>query len=354
MKKTIFYAAMAALATVALASCEDDPKGPDNDHDEPVEGNCYVLSQGSQGVNIDGSLTVIDAETHASTNYAFKDANGRSLGNTPQCAVRYGSRIYIGVYESNVIEVVDPATLKSVKQISLQKEEGQGPRSMVAEDGKVYVSMYNGYVSRLDTASLAIDACVKVGPNPENIAVRGDFLYVPNSDGMNWQVAYGNTASKIDLKKFEVVKTFEVGLNPVQFLAEDDALYLVCRGNYADVASKLYKVEANDELKEVTECTYAAIDDDEKVYIINAPFGADPTYSIYDGHALSRMPASVKVDSPTAIAIDPYNGNIAIGSNNLSGGSASYTIPGYCKLFTAGGVEIGKYATGVCPNFIFY
>lgn len=364
MKKSILHAAVAVFSMAALASCNDEPSTKPIEPVEPTEGNCYVLSQGSQGVNIDGALTVIDADTHKSTNYAFKAVNGRSLGNTPQCAVTYGSRIYIGVCESNVIEIVDRATLKSVKQISLSKEVGQSPRSMAVKDGKVYVSMFNGYVSRLDTVSLSIDGCVKVGPNPENIAIRGNYLYVPNSDGMNWQLGYGNTASKINLSTFKVEKTFEVDVNPVQFLSDDYGLYLVCRGNYADVLSNIYKVTADDELMWIANCTYAAISGGN-VYMIYAPFGAEPTYSFFDSNyftdsygldesAIKPMPASVKVDSPTAIAVDPYNGNIAIGSNSMDGGFASYTTPGYCKLFTADGKEIGKYDTGVCPNFIFY
>lgn len=364
MEKSFLRAAVAVFAIAALASCDEEPTTKPVEPTQPAEGNCYVLSQGSQGVNIDGALTVIDAETHKSTNYAFKAANGRSLGNTPQCAVTYGSRIYIGVCESNVIEIVDRVTLKSIKQIGLSKEEGQNPRSMAVKDGKVYVSMFNGYVSRLDTLSLSIDGCVKVGPNPENIAIRGNYLYVPNSDGMNWQVGYGTTASKINLSSFTVEKTFEVGLNPVQFLSDGNGLYLVCRGNYAEVLSSIYKVTADDDLMFISECTYAAISGGN-VYMIYAPYGAEPKYSFFDSDyftginaidesAIMSMPAGVKVDSPTAIAIDPYNGNIAIGSNSMDGGFASYTTPGYVKLFDPDGKEIGKYDTGVCPNFIFY
>lgn len=351
MKNYFKYAAMAAFAIASLASCNDEPK--DGGVEAPAEGNCYVLSQGAEGVNIDGALTVIDAETQESTNYAFKAANGRSLGSTPQCAVTYGSRIYIGVSKSNVIEIVDRATLKSVKQISLNDAVGQTPRSMVAKDGKVYVSMFNGYVSRLDTAALAIDANVKVGPNPENIAIRGNYLYVPNSDGLNWQVGYGTTASKIDLATFTVDKTFEVGLNPATFLCEGNDLYLICRGDYGLVLSTVYKLNDNDEMTKVAECTYAALSHG-KLYMIYAPYGPEPTYSVYDGTGVKPMAAGISVDSPTAISVDPDNGNIVIGSNNLDGGLASYVIPGYCKIFTADGQELGKYDTGVCPNFIFF
>ena len=38
------------------------------------------------------------------------------------------------------------------------RDRGEGPREIIAANGKVYVSMYDGYVSRIDTLSLTIDA----------------------------------------------------------------------------------------------------------------------------------------------------------------------------------------------------
>ena len=40
-------------------------------------------------------------------NNVFFDINKRSLGSTPQDAIVYGSKMYIAIYGSNIIEIVD-------------------------------------------------------------------------------------------------------------------------------------------------------------------------------------------------------------------------------------------------------
>ena len=87
--------------------------------------------------------------------------------------------MYIAVYGESTIEVTD-LKAKSIKQV---KTEGQ-PRYMVSEGGKVYISYYNGYVARLDTASLEVEAKVKVGRNPEQLAVSSNKLSKRNGDGL--------------------------------------------------------------------------------------------------------------------------------------------------------------------------
>ncbi len=52
--------------------------------------------------------------------------------------------------------------------------------------------MYDGYVSRISLLSLTIDATLKVGPNPEEMTVANGYLYVGNSDGMNYGADYAN------------------------------------------------------------------------------------------------------------------------------------------------------------------
>lgn len=39
------------------------------------------------------------------------DINKRSLGGTPQDAIVYGSKMYIAIYGSNIIEIVDKIQL---------------------------------------------------------------------------------------------------------------------------------------------------------------------------------------------------------------------------------------------------
>lgn len=357
MKKLAKLMLIAALS-VGFAACskdDDEPDMPNPDAPTQAEG-AFVLNQGNHGKQIEGSLTLIDYASTTAAQNLFQRANGRSLGATPQAAVVYGSKIYLGIYGSNVIEIIDRSTYKSLKQISLSDSEGQTPRSLVAKDGKVYIAMFNGYVSRLDTLGLAIDKTVKVGPNPETMAIKDDYLYVPNSDGMNYKVGYGTTASKIDLKSFTVEKTFTVGLNPSEFASNGTDLFLLCKGNYGDVESKIYRIDANDNSTEVDAATMMAIKDG-KLYYINSPYGApEITYTTLDiaTGSKKKMLADDGVDSPAGLGVDPVNGNIVITSYSMDNGKASYTTDGYAKVYGADGSFLRRYEVGVGPVAVFF
>jgi hypothetical protein len=144
----------------------------------------YVINAGNLSNNVNGTLSFINFEKGTASNNVFFDINKRSLGGTPQDAIVYGSKMYIAIYGSNIIEIVDKNTAKSIKQIVPTSTQGEGPRDIIAANGKVYVSMYDGYVSRIDTLSLTIDATLNVGPNPELViiippAIRNAVIVIP-------------------------------------------------------------------------------------------------------------------------------------------------------------------------------
>lgn len=58
------------------------------------------------------------------------------MGGTPQDAIVYGSKMYIAIYGSNIIEIVDKNTAKSIKQIVPTSTQGEGPRDIIAANGK--------------------------------------------------------------------------------------------------------------------------------------------------------------------------------------------------------------------------
>lgn len=368
MKKKLLYA-LCCVLSLSVCACSSDDPNPDPDPDpipnpdpnpqpdpdpDPASLGFFVLNQGNMGYAIEGSLTAFDYASLTALQNVFQNTNNKSLGNTPQTGIAYGSHIYIGVYESNTVEIINRWTFEEQKQISLADAEGQSPRSMVAKDGKVYISMYNGYVSRLDTLTMEIDKTVKVGPNPEIMAIRGNYLYVPNSDGMNYP-DYGTTASKIDLSTFTAT-TFEVKLNPGQFVSNGKDLFLLCKGNYGDVASKVYKVGDDDSLTEIAEATLIDIDDDD-LYYINAPWGAETiTYKKYDIEDASTedMLADGGVESPAAIVVDPVTGYIIVTSNSMDNGWASYGTDGYAKIYNEDGQLIKQISVGVGPVWAFF
>lgn len=351
--------AMLAVAAVAsLTACDDEKENELENQVPAITQGMLVLNNGNMGKNIEGDITYYDYATSKAYQDMFQRANKRSLGNTPQCAIIYGSKMYIGVYKSEVVEVVDRYTMKSLKQIRLEGSEATQPRSMVAKDGKVYISMYTGYVSRLDTVACEIDASVKVGPNPDVIGIHGDKLYVPNSNGMGAEEGYGKTATEIDLASFTTTKTFEVPLNPTKFITCGGDLYVLCMGDYNEILAALYHVDATTyETEKVMNATMMA-SHDSKLYVIDFPFQTKiATYSIYDtktGKTASLLKDSKDaVDAPAGIQVDPITGDIFITSYVMDGGKAGYALPGYCKIYDRNGVYKSRFETGVGPTFLF-
>lgn len=349
MKKFFLPAiCVATLMAQALTSCSSDDEPV---VDEPlipaVTSGAFLLNQGNYSNKIEGSLNLLDFTTSTMTQNVFTTVNGRSLGSTPQCGVIYGSKMYIGMYESNTIEILDLRTCESLKQIRLENStNGQQPRSMATDGGKVYISMYDGYVARLDTASMEIDASVKVGPNPEIITIYSGRIYVPNSDGMNWQNGYGTTASIVTLNPFKVESTFEVSLNPYKFFVRGSNLYLLSRGNYGDQQAAVYRIDGEESIH-IADATMA-VPYGNDIYLVNAPWGASVSYSRYNASTEQITPMSISnIDAPASIGIDPKSGTMLISSYTLENGKASYSLPGYVCRYDLSGNYIDRFDMGV-------
>ena len=362
MKKLI-YTFMMALSLAVLSSCDSDDTYVPNPDNPSYSTGAFFLTQGNY-THVPGGLFALDYATNKMAPNVFQAVNGISLGDTPQCGVCYGSKIYIGVSASNVIFVLNKSDFKMISQIRLAgHNNGQQPRSMVAHNGKVYISMYDGYVNRMDTTTLVIDASVKVGPNPEIMAIYKNKLYVPNSDGMSWP-NYGNTASVIDLDSFvgnstqmNVSATITVPLNPAQFITTDNALYLLAKGNYGDIPSKLYKIDGIN-ITEIAEATIVAASGN-KVYYINQPYidnkPAPAQYRIYDEATGKSSEWKVQpVDYANNIAIDQLGGRIFISSFVMDGVYPSYTAAGYVNEYNLKTAFVRKYEIGAGPACIFF
>lgn len=361
MKLKNFFAFWAIIALVMCVSCNKDnePFIPDPDY-PTVSNGFYVLNQGNYYSGIEGSFNVVDYNSSEAMLNVFQKVNGRSIGSTPQCGIAYGSKIYMGIYDSNTIEIISRGDYRSLKQILLNGTESPGtnPRSMVAHGGKIYVSMFNGYVARIDTATLTIDATLKVGPNPENMAVYNGKLYVPNSDGMNYvngKYVYGETASVIDLNSFTVTRTLKVPLNPNKFIASRNGLYLLCNGDYEDIPAAIYKV--NDSLYEYIDAATIAEACGDYLCYVNDPFYGMgiAEYKKYDLKTGEISEWEIKrPEYANTIYYDAVAERIIMHSLKYYGNIwPSYELPGYVAVYDKNGLHLKDYECGVGPACIF-
>lgn len=231
------------LLPLLVISCKPDPPQPDPQ--DTYTNGLFILNEGLFQMN-NSTLSFYSFTTGKLAEDVFLDVNQRGLGDVGNDLQQYGSKLYIVVNNSNIVEVVDINTVQSLKSISLG---GKQPRYITFLDSKAYVSCFDGDVVRIDTASLQVEATVHTGLNPDGICVCNGKIYVSNSGGLNYP-NYGNTVSVIDPVSFTVTKDITVGINPTRIKAwGDHYVYVVSNGDYNTVSFNFQKIDAqSDEL----------------------------------------------------------------------------------------------------------
>lgn len=193
----------------------------------------YILSEGNWKAK-QSDIAYYDVTNDKLHTGYFSEVNGRNLGDVGNDIIIYGSKMYCLVSEQNpgtndgLVEVIDPKTCKSIKQIPFVVDKEKGiqdiPRRFVFEDGKGYITGFGGFVARLDTVSLEIDAVAPLeGDNlkSEGITVYKNNLYIANSG-----YGEGTTVSVVDKRAMKELHKIEVPTNPVNILAVGDDIYL--------------------------------------------------------------------------------------------------------------------------------
>ena len=188
MKATIRVPIRSARPAVALASlCLASAA--------LAQGTAYVSSEKDQAV------TLIDLATLTVKGTIATCKRGRHIQLTAE------RQIMLACTESNVADVIDPASGKSVRRIPL----GDEPEAFdLSPDGKtIYVSNEDeGAVSFIDAANGKVLNTIKVGKEPEGVKISADgkTLYVTS------EVA--SLVHVIDVAGGKVVKNVKVGKRP--------------------------------------------------------------------------------------------------------------------------------------------
>lgn len=354
MKKFALMLFAAFMAAGFTACSDDDNKG---EATETVSG-FYTINGGNMSGKIPASITAYDYATGTATKAledAFFAANEIALGEGAQQALVYNDKMYIVMYRSNLIWVVEPTTLKIITSI---KPEGDAmsPRAITAKDGKLYCSMYTGYVVRIDAKTDEIDGTLKVGPNPDGVALAGNKLVVANTDGQNSKNNYANNSiSVIDLATFtqtEIKNTKFPGNHPTDAASNGADAFVVMQETYKQLDDPDYvpgiivKVTGNteDDITKVCEGTAACVNGNN-LYVINAPYYGevkDITFKMYDTATFADKGNFIKTaagtDSevvyPNGFGVNPANGDIVMLSYQ---GKKMTKDPSYANIYDAAG-----------------
>lgn len=341
MKKC--YLLMMAAALVMCGCKKDNPQPEPTEAEIPA----YVLNEGTWGSN-NAEISLLDLASGEINTHWFSEANGRGLGDVAQDLIHYGGKLYVTVYMSNTIEVIDPATGKSIKQIDMGE---RGPRYLTAAGNKVFVSCYDKSLVRIDTASLAIDAtCRLSGMQPEQLCTTGENIYVCNA----WQydnegnAVYDSTLSVVNLNTFTETGKIVVGCNPGRIKVLDSSHLLVaCAGDYYTRPAQTLTVDLGD--GSTTPYPIAATNMDicnGSVYLYCTTYNHSwqPAANFYRNNDAILQSYSDLLGDAYGINADPSTGNIYICNSpyGVNSDIYSFTSTGSKRWSCEAGVYASK------------
>lgn len=335
---------------VGFSSCSDD----DNDDSklpDVVEFNgVYILNSGAY-TNNNPSLVYYDFKSTTTSNL-FEIVNGIKLGDTAQDMIMYGSKTYVAMYGSGLIYVLDKNSkiLATIKNDSSSPSVKLQPRSLEAYKGKVYVTLFDGYLARIDTTTMAIDKKVAVGANPEGVKAVNNKIYVANSGGMNWANGYNNTVSVLDLDlltKNEII----VAMNPNELKVDKyNNLYLVSRGNFGNIPNILQQINTTTDVVTTLDSgrSFSVFPEGDKLYMLKKEYDANnlpsSTFVYYDIIKKEVVEQSFITDGTAIKDISFVKSEPKTGDIYVLAADASNNGDGY--IFSSAGKLKSKFDTG--------
>ena len=353
MKRIKLNALFVALIAVAfLSSCHKDKVDPNKGNPTATRAGIYVMNQGGFQAN-NSTLTYYDFDTKNLTADLYASANGSGLGDTGNDAQIYGSKMYIVVNFSSVLDVVNAKTGKLIKSISmLNSGVKREPRSVAFDKGNAFITSYDGTVAVLDTATLGITKYINVGRNPEQLVVSNGKLYVANSGGLSFGNP-DNTVSVIDLNSLTETKKITVRANPISVAADTYGhVYVLSAGDFADIQPGMTIIDNTTDVASAPttlslgyNIPMAASGDfvyyptaDNKIAVFNAKTQtAGATNFISDGTVLT---------SPYAISVDSQSGEVFVTD------AKDYSSNGTLYAFDKTGKMEYSFTTGINPGKI--
>ena len=320
------------LAAALFAACKKEPV-PDTPSTSTAP--AYLLNEGSWGGN-DAGISLLDLNSDKVEINWFRNNNGRGIGDLAQDLIHYGGKLYASVHTSNTIEVINPATGKSLKQIDMGT---RGPRYLASHNGKVYVSCYDKTIVRIDTASLAIEAsCPLSGMQPEQLCIIGDTLYVCNcwQYDANGTSVFDSTVSVVDINTFSETRKITVAKNPGRIKAIDSHRFIVaCAGDYGNSPAQTLIVDLSNGRQQPLSVPATSFDiADNTLYLYQTTYDAQgrPAAVFYkvDLATLQATPIlqqhAADLQYAYGINIDPASGNLYICNSPYNANADLYTF----------------------------
>jgi len=344
--------------TVFTACNNNDNYLPDREHSVVADG-VFIVNEGSYYSQINGTIDYLNYSTNAVNRSVFKNANGRSLGGTPNSAVICNHEIYIACTDENRVEVMNDSTFSSVAQITVES-----PREVATDGEYVYVSSYTGKVTKISSTHQVVSTSAIIGSHLEGIVVLNGYVYVCNSTDGSKQYKdpdyYLNSVLRLDKTSLGKDKEITVEKNPTALLTDGTYVYVLCSGNYSTIKGCIEKISNQDNsVTKIAEATMMAYNNGNYIYYVNAPSGgAAPTYGSYN--ITSQTTVDFTINSPKfpySMGVDPISGDIfisALSPNPDYPSYASYTTDGILYRYSSTWALKNTYTIGVNPGTLVF
>lgn len=337
----------AALLAAFFAACREDELVVPTEYDIlPFDINAdadplglYLLNEGNMGSN-KASIDFVDYRNALYERNMYAERNPsvvKELGDVGNDIQIYGNRIYAVINCSHKVEVMDAYTLERIGQIDIPN-----CRYIQFDRGYAYVSAYVGPVAmdpdaqlgavyKVDTATLQVKQKVTVGYQPDELAIKGEYIYVANSGGYR-APNYDYTVSVVEKDGMKQVEKIPVGINLHRLRIDKyGKIWVTSRGNYEDVPSKIFVLEQKNEFLSdmvVTDtldipCSEMCIQGDSLYfYSVEWSYAEERntvTYGIIDVRTKQLITdhfitdgTEADIEVPYGIMVNPENGDIYV------------------------------------------
>jgi hypothetical protein len=354
MKLRIYFlSVLCGLMMVAgFSSCSDDNDSPSWKEGAKIDLPSYrafVLSEGSYGKNNSHLFFLDPAQDTTYTSDIFEAQNGVKVGDTANDLITYNGDLYLVVDVSKYLVRLNGAGVVQARYSDFSKL-GE-PRSAVADDGKLYVTCYGGYVARFNAETLAFEDTVKVDANPEQIIAYGGNLYCVNSG-----YGKGHTMSIINEKKFDKAESVETLSNPQCITEANGHIYVSAYGIDYSYPIAMYNASTKTFTQIGKGMKMVAYGD--KLYFANSTSKDWVNYTTYVSSYDASTGTIAQLKVPTAISTgnvylferNPYDGTFYMATTDFYSNGKLYHLDNTLNRLKAGPIDAG----GINPNSMVF
>jgi hypothetical protein len=354
MRRNLLKYTLVIFVSLTIASCRKYIMRPGPTDGTPPITGLYILNDerdlSGPPFYSASTLSFYNLSTRQVTPDRYYSVNGKTLGYTGNDMEIYGSKMYIAVTNSGIVDIVNAKTGRLIKQDSLLNSTAgppwysynKQPRNIAFYKGNVYISCYDGTVAVMDTINFSVSTKITLPGFSylEGLVIQNDKLYVADS-GIGTGVT--NTISVIDLLSNKEIKRISVIPYPVSLAADSyDNVYVlsgwtddwqqfnISTGGLTIIYSKTDSVKSSP-----VPGVYPArsnipitVNGDLVYYDTGSDIPGENKIAVYN--AKTQTPVSdnfvtdgTKIQSPYSICVNPVTGEVYISDakDGISNGS---------------------------------